>query len=287
MLAVYRKELKSYFTSMIGYVFIAFFLMVIGFYFANLNLMGGYANFEYVLSSLMFLFFILIPVLTMRVVAEERRAKTDQLLLTSPLSVEKIVLGKYLAVASVFLVVVFITLFYPLVLSRYGEVDYATAYAGILGFALLGLAFTALGLFISACTENQVIAAVISFVAILVMNFMSGLAGMLPSDNKTALLVLSILVVGVCLLAYFMIRSIALSAVAFVVAEGTLVLLYNVRQTFFDGILVKFFSWLSVVDRFDSFMNGTIDLASVIYLLSFTFIFLFLAVQSIKKRRWR
>lgn len=98
MLAIFKKELRSYFTSMIGYLFIGFFLAIVGVYFMAYNLQGGYANFEYVLNSMVFVFVILVPILTMRLLAEEKKQKTDQLLFTSPLSVSKIVVGKYLVV---------------------------------------------------------------------------------------------------------------------------------------------------------------------------------------------
>src|SRR5690606_17411298 len=101
MLAIYKKELRSYFTSMIGFVFIAFFLVIIGIYFTIYNLLMGYANFEYTLSGITFIFVLLVPLLTMRLMAEENKQKTDQLLLTSPLSAFSIVMGKFLAVFSI------------------------------------------------------------------------------------------------------------------------------------------------------------------------------------------
>lgn len=288
MLAIYRKELKSYFTSMMGYVFIALFLLAVGYVSSRMNLSATYSNFEYVLSSYMtLLFIILAPILTMRVMAEERRTKTDQLLLTSPITVEKIIFGKYLAVATVFLCVVAVMLIYPLILGCYGVVNYKTAYTGILGFALLGLALLAIGTFISTCVENQVIAAVISFFAIMLLYFLPDIGNMLPSDNRSALIVLSVVVVLVALLVWFMLRNIIVSAGLLVLAEAGLVLAYVAKQSLFDGILKKLISWLSVMDRYNSFMNNYLDLASVIYLLSFTYLFLFLSIQSIKKRRWR
>lgn len=97
MLAVYKKELKSYFTSVIGWVFIAFFLILVGLYFMVYNLMNGYTDFSPVFSGVeLFFILLLVPVLTMRIIAEENRQKTDQLLYTSPVSITKIILGKYL-----------------------------------------------------------------------------------------------------------------------------------------------------------------------------------------------
>jgi len=292
MLAIYKKELKYYFTStMMGYVFIALFLLAVGFFSAILNLYNMAANFEYVINPdntpLTMLFIILVPLLTMRLMAEEKRTKTDQLLLTSPVSVEKIVFGKYLAVATVFSAVVLVMMVYPLILSSYGEVSFGTAYAAIFGFYLLGLALLALGTFVSTCMENQVIAAVVSFFAIIAIYFISHVAGLFPSDNRTALIVLLILVLLIAGMMYWMLRNVIVSAGIAVVGCGALALLYFTKQTLFDGILLKLFSWLSVMDRYDTFLNNSLDLSSVVYLLSFTYLFLFLSIQSIKKRRWR
>ena len=137
MSAVYRKEMRSYLISMIGYVFIAFMLVMISLYFAYLNLNLASPRFEAVLQSVQFIFLIFVPILTMRVLAEEKKQKTDQLLLTLPLTVSDIVLGKFLAVVTLFAVPMLIVCSYPLILSRYGMVNMAVAYMSILSFFLL------------------------------------------------------------------------------------------------------------------------------------------------------
>ena len=155
MLAIYKRELKSYFTSMIGFVFMGFFLAIMGIYTVVYNLVNAYSNFEYVLDSLSFVLIIIIPIITMRVIAEEKKQKTEQLLYTSPVSVEKIIIGKYLAVLTLFLIPMVITLFYPLILCQFGTINFATAYGGILGFSLMGATYIALGVFISSLTERS------------------------------------------------------------------------------------------------------------------------------------
>ena len=171
MLAVYKKELKSYFTSVIGWVFIAFFLILVGLYFMVYNLMNGYTDFSPVFSGVeLFFILLLVPVLTMRIIAEENRQKTDQLLYTSPVSITKIILGKYLALITLFGIAMLVVCLYPLILSGLVKqvatgteaVDFAIAYGSILGFFLLGAAYIAIGMFISSLTESQVIAAVAS-----------------------------------------------------------------------------------------------------------------------------
>ena len=157
MTAIYKRELKSYLTSMVGYLFIFFILVLTGIYFSAYQLSAAYPKFEYTLSAITFAFLIGVPILTMRVLAEERKQKTDQLLLTAPISVWDIVFGKYLALVAVFAIPVVIMCFYPLIMSKFGTISYASAYTGILGFFLLGCANLAIGVFMSALTESQVI----------------------------------------------------------------------------------------------------------------------------------
>ena len=147
MKAIYKKEVKSYLTSMIGYVFIFFILLLEGIYFTAYNLQNAYPLFGTTLSAVTFIFLILVPVLTMKTIAEERKQKTDQLLLTAPVSVSEIVLGKFLAVATVYAIPVLIICLYPMIMGKYGTVSYAMAYTAVLGFALLGFAQIAVGVF--------------------------------------------------------------------------------------------------------------------------------------------
>ena len=155
MTAIFKRELKSYLTSMGGYLFLFFVLVLTGIYFSAYQLSGGYSKFEYTLSALTFVFLIGVPILSMRVLAEERKQKTDQLLLTAPVSVWDIVFGKYLALVAVFAIPVVIMCFYPLIMSKFGTVAYASAYTGILGFFLLGCANLAIGVFMSALQKAR------------------------------------------------------------------------------------------------------------------------------------
>lgn len=176
MTAVYKRELRSYLTSMIGYIFIFFVLLLTGIYFSAYQLSAAYPKFEYTLSALTFVFLISVPILTMRVLAEERKQKTDQLLLTAPVSVEKIVMGKYLALVTVFAIPMVIICLYPLLMTKFGTVSLGMAYTAILGFFLLGCANLAIGVFISSLTESQVIAAVLTFVFLFAFYMMNGIS---------------------------------------------------------------------------------------------------------------
>lgn len=282
MLAIYKKELKSYFTNMIGFVFIAFFLAIIGLYTIVYNFLNGYSNFEYVLNSISFLFVILVPIITMRIMAEEKKQKTDQLLFTSPISVEKIIIGKYLAVLTLFLITMGITLLYPLILSQFGTVNMALAYGGILGFILLGAAYIAVGVFISSLTESQVIAAVISFLVMLLMNLMSGIGSMLPTSSVSNLIMTSCLILIAVLTSYFMMHNVFISIVLAVVLEGGLTGLYFWKSGLFEGLFANILSWFSVTDRYNDFTLGILNGSALFYYISVVFVFLFLTIQITK-----
>ena len=164
MLAIIGREFRSFFSSMLGYAIIAFYMIVVGIYFYVVNLYMGYSTFETALTQSTFMFIVLIPILTMRSLAEERKNKTDQLLLTSPVSVEKMVIGKYLGILAVYMIAIVITFVYPIILSSFGDVNMGLTSYSILGFALMGAAYIAIGVFISSLTENPVIAAVVNYI---------------------------------------------------------------------------------------------------------------------------
>lgn len=184
MLAIYKRELRSFLHTVTGNLFIAATLMLTGLYFTSYNLLGGYPYVSYALSSSTFLFMITIPILTMRILAEEKKNKTDQLILTAPVSVGKIVLAKYLAMATILLIAMAVVCLYPVALSFYGEVPYGECYTSILAFGLFGLTGIAIGLFISSICESQVIAAVLTFIAIFVGYMMSGICSMISSTGN-------------------------------------------------------------------------------------------------------
>ncbi|HWT76503.1 MAG TPA: ABC transporter permease, partial [Mobilitalea sp.] len=242
--------------------------------------------FEYTLSSITFIFVLLTPLLTMRLMAEENKQKTDQLLLTSPVTATSIVVGKLLAVVTIFGSVMLVTCFYPLILSHYGTVTLATAYSAILAFVLLGAAYLSMGLFISALTESQVIAAVISFVAFLFTLLMQGIANMIPSDNKTAVGIFTLIIIVIGVILYRMMRNLTVSVILGVLAEAGLLAVYFVKPTLLDGSVGNLFGWISVVSRFDNFKLGLFDVSGIVYYLSICVLFVFLSVQVIKKKRW-
>lgn len=184
MIAVYKRELKAFFQSMIGWLFVAATMFITGIYFMAINLMYGSASVANTVSSAVFIYLLTIPILTMRILSEERKQKTDQLTLTAPISIGKIVIGKYLAMATVLLIPIVVVMIYPLILSGFGTVAFAENYVAIFGFFLYGLAAIALGLLISSITESQVIAAVLSFAALFITYMMSGICSLITGSEN-------------------------------------------------------------------------------------------------------
>ena len=186
MKAIYKRELKSYFCSFTGWLFVAVNLFMMGLYFIVYNMLIGYPTIAYVLQSIAFTFIVTIPILTMRVLSEERKNRTDQLILTAPVSVGKIVLGKYLALLTVLALPVAFMGVLPFFLMQGGEVQLGVSYASLLGFFLYGSLALAIGLFLSALTESVVIAAVLSFGALFLGYIMPGIANLLTTTGTTA-----------------------------------------------------------------------------------------------------
>ena len=286
MLAIYKKELRAYFNSMIGYVFMALFLVIFGIYFFATNLISGYAHFEYTLSSITFIFVLIAPLLTMRLMAEENKQKTDQLLLTSPVTATSIVVGKLLAVFTLFGMVMLIICLYPLIMSLYGTIPFAPAYASILAFTLLGAAYLSIGLFISSLTESQIVAAVIAFIVFLITMLMDGIASILPSDNKSAFVIFTIIIVIIGILFYTMMHNMTVAVIAGLVCEAGLVVVFLMKRTLFDGAVANVFGWFSVSSRFNNFASGIFDVSGIVYYVSIACLFTFLTIQVVKKKRW-
>ena len=189
MKAIYERELKSYFYSMTGYVFIAFVTMFIGIYFMVYNMINGYPYFSYTLSSTLMILMIAVPILTMRSMSDERRSRTDQMLLTAPVSVWDIVLGKYLSMITIFAIPMASACLCPLIIKANGTAYLAEDYASILAFFLMGCVYIAIGLFISSLTESQLIAAAGTFGILLLLILWPGLLNFLPTTAYGSLVV--------------------------------------------------------------------------------------------------
>ena len=179
MTAIFKREFKSYFHTVLGWLFVAVTLFFFSLYFFVYNLLQGYPYFGYTVQSVMFLYVITIPILTMRILAEEKKNKTDQMLYTAPVSVFQIVFGKYLSLVAIFSIPAGIAALYPLLMLHYGSIPVAEAYVPLLGYYLYGLTAISIGMFMSAVTENQIISAVLSVVILFVTYMMSGITSLI------------------------------------------------------------------------------------------------------------
>ena len=182
MSAIFKREVKAYFNSLIGYIFLGAFFAASGVLFSITSLQYGSADMSSMFSMLFFVLLVLIPLLTMRTLSEDKRAKTDQCLMTAPVSMTGLVLGKYLAAFLIYAIGVAMTLIYAVVVSFFGAVSWMEVLGNVVGLLLVGAAYIAVGVLISALTENQVIAAVGAFACCLALYLISAIAAIIPVD---------------------------------------------------------------------------------------------------------
>lgn len=287
MLAIYKREFKSYFQSMVGCVFVAFLVAFTGIYFTAYNLNAGYPYFSYTLSGSLIVFIVGIPLITMRSFAEERKNKTDQLLLTAPVSLTKIVLGKYLAMISVVAIPNLIFCLFPLLIKMNGTAYLKTDYISIGVFFLLGCVYVAIGMFMSALTESQMIAFITTFGLLLILYLWNGIIGFLPSSAIGSLIGLIVIFTIIMAYVYHMTENWMLSAVLEVLGIVASVATYIVKSSLFENLLTKILGKLALADVFTDITNNHIvDITGIVLYLSVIAIFIVLTIQAIQKRRW-
>ena len=258
---------------MVGFVFLAFFLAIVGLYTWAGNLSQGIGNFEMTLGNMTFIFVILIPILTMRIVAEEKKQKTDQLLYTSPISLTKVILGKYIAVMILFTIAILVIALYPLLIHMYGQdVRLSLAYSSLIGFYLLGAANIAVGLFISSLTESQVIAAVVSFIVLLLSNMLTSIASMLPTDALSQALILTVAWIVVCVIAYNMMKNITVTAILAVIGEVVVWGIYIAKSAVYENLLSKVADAFAITSRYSDFELGILKYDAIVYYISVSFL---------------
>lgn len=286
MIAILKHELRIYFHSLTAYVFGAFLLIFVGIGAMLYNLQAAVSNFEYVLSFSSLVFVVIVPILTMRVIAEERRQKTDQLLYSLPISTTKVILGKFFALLLVYTLPLCIISLYPLIFSQYGEVYLLTAYGSLIAFFIMGAALLALGVFISSLTENQGFAAGIGIAAILFNYFSVSLAEYVSSTAFGTVIVIFIFATLLAWIVHRLTGNETLSSLVLLGITAAIVVVFYIDSTVFEGLLPDIMRTLSLFDRFETIVNGVFDMTAIVYFLSVIIFFLFLAVQSLEKRRY-
>lgn len=287
MAAVYKRELRSYFQSMTGCVFVAFLIAFTGIYFMAYNMTAGYPYFSYTLSGSIIVFLVGIPLITMRSFSEERRNKTDQLLLTAPVSLGRIVAGKYLAMVTVIAVPNLIFCLFPIIIMSQGTAYLMIDYISIGVFFLLGCVYAAIGMFISSLTESQMIAFIGTFGILLVLYLWDGILSMLPGTALSGLVCVLLLVTAAAVYIWRMTENAVIAGGVEAVGAAAGVIVYLARPETYENLLTDLLGRLALADVFtDITSNSIVDLTGIALYLSIIAVFVFLTVQSIQKRRW-
>lgn len=286
MTAVLKHELRDAFNTLTVYLFCAALLCFVGIGAMIYNIQASVANFEYVLNFVSIGLVVIIPVLTMRSFAEERKQRTDQLLYSLPLKTWHIVGGKYLALVIIFLLPVAIIAVYPYIFSKFGEVYLPAAYGSLFAFFVMSAALISIGMFISSLTDNQGFAAGISIVVFLFNYYSVSLAEEVSSTSIGSAFALLVIAV----LAGFIVKALTRNnAIAFGVG-GALALMtmaaYIIAPDKLEGLLPNIMEKLSLFARFTTFVNGVFDLNALVFYASVIACSLFLTAQSLEKRRY-
>lgn len=286
MTAVLKHELRNYFHSLTAYVFGAFLLAFVGIGAVLYNIQAAVSSFELVLNFSSLIFVVIVPILTMRVIAEERRQKTDQLLYSLPITTTQVILGKYLALLVLYLIPLAIISLYPLVFAQFGDVYLLTSYGSILAFFIMGAALIALGTFISSLTDNQGLAAGIGIAVILLNYYSVSLSEYVSSTAMGSAVALIVLILALGLVIRYVTGNGNLAYWVSFVLVFAIVAVYLLDNTVLEGLLPQIMKALSLFERFTGFVNGVFDMTAIVYYGSVIVFFLFLSVQSLEKRRY-
>lgn len=286
MTAIFKREFKSCFTGMIGWVIAAVSLFFLGLYFTNRNLLYASSDFASVLYTMTMILLFLLPAISMRSFAEERKNKTDQLLLTSPVSIPAIVTGKFLAELAVFALPLAAAVVMPLLLQVFGTVSLVAAYSALLGYLLLGGACLAVGTWISALTENQILAYLATFGALLVAYLMNGIQTMFTTGNLLAFIVFMIVLLVASVMVGVICKRLAAGAVVFCAGAVVLFVLFQLRPAWLLTAFNAVLSALALFEPFKDIVGGMFSIPAIVYYLSVMGLFLFLTGQALARRRW-
>jgi ABC-2 type transport system permease protein len=263
-----------------------FFLLAAGVFFFFSNLFAQSSRFTGFLGSILFIYLFAIPLLTMRLFSEERRQKTDQLLLTSPVTVGEIVLGKFLAAFAVYVMTLAVTVMYVVVIAIFGDLAVWETVGSYVGFTLLGASYISVGVFISAGTENQLTAALVTFFSLMMIWLIDPISQSVPADLLSGLISAAALALALCVFIYINTKNLYIAIGAALLGAVVITALYFIDQDIYLGFIRKFLAWFSLNKRYENFSMGMLRLDSLVYYISFSGLFLFLTARLIEKRRW-
>lgn len=286
MTAIFKREFKSCFTGMIGWVIAAVSLFFLGLYYTNRNLLYASSDFATVLYTMTMILLFLLPAISMRSFAEERKNKTDQLLLTSPVGIPSIVAGKYLAEVAVFALPLAAAAIMPLILTAFGTVSLVAAYSALLGYLLLGAACLAVGTWISALTENQILAYLATFGALLVAYLMNGIQTMFTTGNLLAFVVFMVIVLVAAILVGVSCKRLTAGLTVFCIGAAAVFILFLARPAWLLTAFNAVLDALALFEPFKDIVGGMFSIPAIVYYLSVIGLFLFMTGQALERRRW-
>ena len=286
MTAVFKRELNSYLNGMVGWVFMAMLFLVFGIYTAVLCLTRGFADFSLVPFNALFTYLIVIPLLTMRSLAEEKRQRTDQLLYASTLGTGEVILGKYLAMLTILAIPTAVCLIYPAVLSTRGRVPLATAYSSLVAFFFLGAALLAIGLFFSSVSQSQIVSAALTFGVLLICYFAGDLKPVVAGRRIFSFLFFVALFIILGVIAGILTKNRIAGIAVFAVPLLLVLVMFLARPQMMDGSAVAVLDSLALFSRVETFCDGIFDIGTLLFYASVAFLFLFFSAQAFEKRRW-
>lgn len=286
--AIYRREMSSFFTSGLGYVFLTVFYAVSGYYFYDKVIESGLSDTSPMFESMLIMFVFLVPILTMRLISEEKKNRTDQGILTAPISLWELVLGKYFAAMTLFVIAESIIFVYAIIIRYLGDVVWSTLLGNYFAMLILGGAFIAIGLFVSSLTENQMTSAVVSLVIMLILYYYDEtLLEKIQSD--------SIVKVAAMAAAFFIVYRIvsvvsgnyAISTASGAGAAGVVFAIFHfaIKEISVDKIQ-RFLAEFSFHTRYVEFTKGVFSVPSILFFISTAFLFNFFTIRVLEKRRW-
>jgi len=286
MKSIYKREMKSYFTSYLGYIFISFILLATGIYSWYINFLNQSPKFEYIIYNLNFIYLIIIPIITMHIIAEERRQKTDKLLYSLPLKSTQIIIGKFAALVTLLFIPLIIISIYPLILSLFGTISLLTCYSTIMGFYLLGICLISIGIFISSLSDNQFVAASITFVIIFIAYLSPTIANGISTTAFASFAAIGIISIIISILFGLFTKKVSFGMIIATILLSIDTLIYIFYPTLLEGAIQKVLNSISLFDYLYYFVNGIFDITAIVYYISLTTLFVFFTVQAFEKRRW-
>ncbi|HDG68529.1 MAG TPA: hypothetical protein ENG11_05230, partial [candidate division Zixibacteria bacterium] len=295
--AIYKRELKRYFNTPLAYIVLIIFLIVSGYFFSygQTGMFAyGQADMRIIFQIMHIIFVVFIPAISMGLIAEERSRGTLHLLVTLPVRDFEIILGKYLAALTLIVIYLILTLRYPLILDKYGDLDWGPTTGGYIGLFLVGAVYLAIGMYASSISPNQITAFILGVILCFAFQMTDQLPTLFQSGGAlgeiglgsivTNVIVVIVSAALVTLFIHYVSHSVSLTKSALYVAIAVVVVgIVLALAKFLPGV----FLYLSLNQHFRNIARGVIDTRDIVYYLSLITAFLYLATYSLEGRKWK